>query len=109
VREFPGMKTVMAALMGARTYATMPVPVLAVFADPHVAEPWVGRSPDPAVRKTAHAYLETLNARTETQASALANGVPNARVVRLRGTHDIFLSNETDVLREMRAFLAALK
>ena len=107
-REFPGMKTVMAALMDTRAYATIPVPVLAVFASPHVPEPWVGRSRDPAVRKTAGAYLEALNALTETQASALANGVPNARVVRLRGTHFIFLSNETDVLSEMRAFLGVL-
>ena len=40
---------------------------------------------------------------------AFKNGVPKARVVRLKANHVIFLSNEADVLREMRAFLAMLK
>jgi len=103
------MKTVMAALTNARTYATLPVPVLAVFASPHVPEPWVAKSPDPAVQKAAAAYLEVVNALTDAQARALADSVPKARVVRLRGGHYIFVSNETDVLREMRAFVRALK
>jgi len=49
-----------------------------------------------------------VDALTERQAKALERGVPTARVVRLRGAHHIFLSNESDTLREMRAFLAGL-
>ncbi len=108
-REAPGMKTVMAALMDARAYASIPAPVLAVFASPHIPEPWVGKSPDSAARRAATAYLGALNELTEAQAKDLATGVPGARVVRLRGTHYIFLSNEEDVLREMRAFVGTLK
>jgi len=108
-RESPGMKTVMAALMDARPTATIAAPVLAVFASPHVPEPWVGTSSDPAVRSAASAYLGALNELTEAQAKALANSVPSARVVRLRGTHYIFLSNDEDALREMSAFVGALK
>jgi hypothetical protein len=37
------------------------------------------------------------------------DGVPGARVVRMRGAHHIFLSNEGETLRETRAFLAGLK
>ena len=37
------------------------------------------------------------------------DGVPGARVIRIRGMHYIFLSNESDVLREMRSFLSVLK
>jgi len=36
--------------------------------------------------------------------------VPGARVVRLpNANHYVFISNEADVLREMRAFLATVK
>jgi hypothetical protein len=49
-----------------------------------------------------------LDALTDRQAKALERGVPTARVVRLRGAHHIFLSNESDTLREMRGFLAGL-
>jgi copper(I)-binding protein len=36
--------------------------------------------------------------------------VPGARVVRLSGGHHlVFMSNEVEVLREMRAFVASLK
>ena len=41
-------------------------------------------------------------------ASAFEDGVPAARVTRIRGRHCIFLSNEADVMCEMRAFLAGL-
>ena len=34
--------------------------------------------------------------------------MPTARVIRLLGTHYIFLSNEPEVLREMHTFLAGL-
>jgi hypothetical protein len=66
-------------------------------------------SSSPSVREAAEAYFTTLDALTEKQAKAFEEGVPTARVVRLCGMHYVFLSNEPDVLREMRAFLAALK
>ena len=66
-------------------------------------------SVDPAVRKVADAYFTTADALAERQARAFQEGVPKARVVRLRGMHYLFISNERDVLREMRAFLAGLK
>ena len=43
----------------------------------------------------------------EKQAKAFEIGVPSARIVRLSGAHHyVFVSNETDVLREIRAFVA---
>jgi pimeloyl-ACP methyl ester carboxylesterase len=48
-------------------------------------------------------------AETDEQAKAFESGVPSARVVQLpHANHCVFLSNEADVLREMRAFLAGL-
>jgi hypothetical protein len=47
-------------------------------------------------------------ALTEKQAKAFEDGVPTARVVRLpHANHVVFSSNEADVLKEMRTFLAA--
>jgi non-heme chloroperoxidase len=94
---------------GIKTYADIPVPALVIFAIPHVQESWMNKSTDLAVREAARAYFTTLDALTEKQAKAFAGGVPTARVIRLRGAHYIFLSDEPDVLREMRAFLAGLK
>jgi non-heme chloroperoxidase len=43
------------------------------------------------------------------QAKAFENGVPTARVVNLSGAnHYVYLSNEADVLREMRSFFSGL-
>jgi hypothetical protein len=48
-------------------------------------------------------------AETEEQAMVFGTGVPSARVVRLPHANPyVFLSNEADVLGEMRAFLATL-
>src|SRR5437016_9030759 len=66
-------------------------------------------STDPGVRKAAAAYFTNVDLLAEKQAKAFQDGVPGARVIRQRGTHYIFISNESDVLREMGAFLAGLK
>ena len=99
----------MTIMTGMKRYTDIPVPALVIFAIPHVQENWINKSTDPAVREAARAYFTTLDALTERQAKAFESGVPTARVIRLRGAHYIFLSNEPDVLREMRAFLTGLK
>ena len=46
----------------------------------------------------------------EKQAKAFEDGVPTARVVRLAGAHHyVYLSNEADVLREIRVFVTRLR
>jgi pimeloyl-ACP methyl ester carboxylesterase len=108
-RDFPGSQTFVTIMTSMKRYADIPVPALAIFAIPHVRESWIDKSTDPAVREAGRAYFGAIDALTEKQARALEGGVPSARVIRLRGAHYIFLSNERDVLREMRAFLAGLK
>jgi len=50
------------------------------------------------------------NALIEVQMKAFEGGMPTARVIRMpHANHYVFLSNEADVLREIRAFLASLK
>ena len=108
-RDFPGSQMLTKIMMGVKRYTDIPVPVLAIFAIPHVQETWISKSPDPAVHEAAKAYFTTIDALAEKQAKAFEDGVPTARVVRLRGMHYIYLSNEPDVLREIRTFLAGLK
>ena len=108
-RAFPGAQLFMPIMASATRFTKIPVPVLAIFASPHTPEHWTAKSTDSAVKEVAGAYYAAINAATEKQARAFDAGVPTARVVRLAGAHHIFLSNEPDVLREMRAFLARLK
>ena len=100
----------MAILAGMRKYTDIRAPVLAIYAVPHDLGPWLNDNKDPAMRTAAEAFSANDVAWTEKQAKAFEDGVPSARVIRLpRANHVVFLSNEADVLREMRAFLAALK
>jgi pimeloyl-ACP methyl ester carboxylesterase len=72
---------------GRQKYTHIPSPILAIYALPPGDLP-IG---------------------TEAQAKAFEAGVPSARVVRLpHARHEVFLSNEEDVLREMNAFISTL-
>lgn len=67
------------------------------------------KSADPAGRKDADAYFAKLGTLAQKQAKAFEGGVPGAHVIRLKGIHYVYVSNESDVLREMRSFLDDLK
>jgi non-heme chloroperoxidase len=105
-RDFPG-EAVM--LEGMKKYADIPVPALVIFAIPHAQAKWVNDSRDPKVREAAKALSAAEVLLTTRQAKVFEDGVPTAHVVRRRGAdHYIYLSNEADVLREMRSFLSGL-
>jgi len=108
-RNFRGWPTLMTMLGSTIKYTDIPVPALVIFANPHAAETWMAESPNPDVRKAAETYFTSIDSLTKSQAKALRQGVPTARVVSLRGAHHIFISNETDVLREIYSFAAQLK
>jgi pimeloyl-ACP methyl ester carboxylesterase len=102
-RESPGNTAIVA---GVQKYSAIRVPALAIFASPHAHGPWVDRAADPS---RVRAALEQTEPLVTLQAKAFEEGVPSARVVRLaRANHYVFLSNEADVLRELRAFIAGL-
>jgi len=106
-RDFPGYTTIMA---GMKKYTDIPVPALVIFGIPHGQGKWVDNSTDPKVCEAAKAYSAALTALTESQAKAFETGAPTAHVVRLPGAHHyVYLSNEADVLREMRSFLRGLR
>jgi non-heme chloroperoxidase len=99
-----------AIIAGMTKYTAIPVPALVIFAVPHDQGPWIKNHPDPAVREAAKLSSAQDAVLVERQARAFENGVPGARVVRLPGAHHyVFLSNETDVLREIHRFVATLR
>jgi hypothetical protein len=105
-RDFPGYATLLA---GMKKYADIPVPALLVFAIPERLGSWVDVSTDPNVRQAAKAYVEALTVLKERQAKAIEDGFPTAHVVKLPASHYVYLSRETDVLREMHSFLSQLR
>jgi non-heme chloroperoxidase len=92
-----------AIIEGEQKYTDIRIPVLAIYAIPHDYRAFFSDS------AAAEAMEASDAVGNEAQAKAFENGVPFARVVRLpHANHYVFLSNEADVLREMRAFLAGL-
>jgi pimeloyl-ACP methyl ester carboxylesterase len=93
-------------LAGVQKYTTIRTPILAMFAVPQEIFGPLGRDvQDARLRQT----IDAANTLMEKQAKAFEEGVPTARVVRIQhAKHLIFMSNESDVLREMREFIAGL-
>jgi non-heme chloroperoxidase len=100
----PPRSPVGAALnFGAQKYTSIPVPALAIYACPHNWD----RLPDSA-RKAA--LIADDKARCIAWADAFSHGVPSARIVLIpNADHYVYLSNETQVVAEMNAFLTKLQ
>jgi non-heme chloroperoxidase len=108
-RSPPGSAMFESLMMKTKKYADIPVPALVIFANPHSQGTWVDDNTDPSVQTAAKAYSRALAPLTEKQERAVEIGAPAARVITFPGAHHyVFLSNEGDVLREMRTFLAGL-
>jgi non-heme chloroperoxidase len=108
-RNAPGGTLLMSIMTHQKKYADIPVPALIIFANPHSLGTWVDNNSDPSVRASAKAYSAALEPLTAKQEKAVQEGVPTAHVITVPNAHHyVFLSNETEVLREMRAFLASL-
>jgi pimeloyl-ACP methyl ester carboxylesterase len=98
MRPFPGGRVLTA---GMKQYVEIRTPALFLVSSQSPGR-WAETSTDPVISK----QVAGLRAILERQAKAIEDGVPSARVVRLPGAnHYVFLSNEADVLREMRAFV----
>ncbi|MBI4909950.1 MAG: alpha/beta hydrolase [Acidobacteria bacterium] len=87
-------KTVQAAIQaGTQRYTSIRAPALAIYAAPKEGTPPNGAAP-----------------ARDGCAKAFAKGAPLSRIVRVPGaTHYVFLSNESEVLKEIRSFVGGLK
>jgi pimeloyl-ACP methyl ester carboxylesterase len=94
-------------LDGTAKFKEIHVPVLALCAMPEALSSSLW-SPD--VLASAESFVARYNIAKEKQLKEFEEGIPNARVVRIRNAnHYIFITNESEVLREMRSFLSTLK
>jgi non-heme chloroperoxidase len=109
-RDDAGGALLMKVIQNPKKYTAIPAPALFIFADPHGQGAWADKSTDPAVKAAAKAYSAALDPLVEKQEKSVKEGLPGARVVIIPGAHHlVFLSNEDQVLKEMRGFLAGLK
>lgn len=101
----PPRSPINAALnFGQEKYTNIPVPTLAIYACPHNWD----RFPGSPARKAALIADDT--ARCTAWANAFTRGVRSARVVRIANAdHYVYLSNESQVVREMNTFLHGLR
>jgi non-heme chloroperoxidase len=108
-RDLPGAAMIASLIDTPAKYTNIPAPALIIFANPHSQGPWVERNTDASVRASAKAYSAALATLTARQEQAVKDAVPTAHVVELpNANHMVFLSNEADVLREIRDFVAHL-
>ena len=92
-------------------YARIPLPVLAIYRTVTMEQALKDYPPSNEQQRAAlnQAYANARAMLSRWQRDLLA-GVPTARIVELPGANlYMFLSNEGDVLREIRAFAAALR
>jgi non-heme chloroperoxidase len=94
---------------GTKKFAQIQAPVLAICAHPQDTSAGLRSVTNPDQRAKMEARLVEMDANVEKQIAAFRKGVPGARVVVLaKAHHYVFLSNEADVLREMKAFVETL-
>ena|SRR5579871_4384379 len=109
-RKFPGQAMIMKLIATPSKYETIPVPALFIFANPHNLGTWVEHSTDASVRSQARAYSAAMDSLVTKQENAVKSAIPTARVVTIpHASHFVFLSNETEVLRDIRTFIAGLQ
>src|ERR1700733_4936026 len=95
----------LAIIGGEQKYTDIRGPILAIYAVGHRLGPYADK--DPVARDAGLARDE---ADDEAIADGFQEGLPSARVIQIHHTyHYIFITNEADVLREIRAFLSTLR
>jgi len=80
-----------------RRYGVIKLPILAILARPHNCGTVCDKP-----------FMQKIMAAEVARDTYFEKHNPDAKVVRLRGSHSIWRSNEADVLREMNAFMDGL-
>jgi non-heme chloroperoxidase len=103
-QQIPRDREFSALIAGGQKYAASVLPILAICGNPPAVGPFADKYP--AARDAEQARMR---AHIEMSIKSFETAMPQTRVVVLPlANHYLFLSNESDVLREMRAFLVGL-
>lgn len=99
----PEPPAVMAMVTNTRKYTKITAPILAIFAVPHDLSR-VYKDPQLRAKKEDDDAVSTGR-----QVDAFEKGLPSAHVICLaHADHDIFISNESEVIRDMNQFMDSL-
>ena len=99
---FPMPPQIISMMTNARKYTKIDVPILAIFAVPVDLSSIKDQAEREKVAKADTAFRMR-------QMEAVRAGLPQAKVIAIAGAgHDIFATNEAEVLRDMREFLEPL-
>jgi hypothetical protein len=108
-RNFPGFTMFSKILNDSAKHDNIPVTSLVIFAIPHMKEAWMTKSANQKVRADAQIYFTKIDSLATKQAKAFEDGVPTAQVMKLKGMHYIYISNESEILKAIRKFISRLK
>jgi non-heme chloroperoxidase len=108
-RDSPGFAIFPMMLNNSKRNDSISLPSLVIFAMPHVKEAWMINNTDENVRREAGIYFSKIDSLTIKQANAFEDGVPSAQILKLRGMHYIFISNETEVINAIKKCIKRLE
>lgn len=92
---------------GKRKYTGVRAPALGIYAV--IDDPGAVNLQDPDLRANAEAYQWFQRQRAQRSIDLFRRDLPHARVIRVdRADHYVYLSNESEVLRGIHAFIAGL-
>jgi non-heme chloroperoxidase len=95
---------VQAMISGQQKYTSIAAPVLAIFSYPHAVSTRIQGDP----KRKARAEADDM-AFVDEQIKTVEREAPSAQVIRIpHAAHKIFVSNESDVLHEIDAFIGGL-
>jgi hypothetical protein len=108
--EHPGGSMLMAVLSAGKKYTQIPVPACFIYASPHSLGPWIEQNPDPAVQSEGRKFKASRDALGAKQIAAVREAFPGDTMITIPGAnHYVFMTNEAEVLRAIRAFVSGLK
>jgi non-heme chloroperoxidase len=107
--NFPGFTIFSIILNDSVKHVNISVSSLVIFAIPHMKEAWMTKSLDQKVQADGQIYFAKIDSLAIKQAKAFEDGVPSAQVMKLKGMHYIYISNESEILSAIRKFISRLK
>jgi non-heme chloroperoxidase len=108
-RDFPGFTIFSIIVNDSTKHTGITVPCLTIFAIPHIPDAWMLNSINPKVRTDAEIYFTKIDSLVTRQVNAFKESIPDSKLIKLRGMHYIYISNESEVLNAICRFMSGLK
>jgi len=108
--QLPGNSMVMPVLSAGKKYTQIPVPACFIFASPKTLGPWLERNPDAKVQAEGRRFVSELADLEAKQIQSVRDAFPADTVITIPGAnHFVFMTNEAEVIWDIRSFVSGLK